>query len=81
MIKRWFRNADRHTGEFHFLHNIEFLLAIFMLALYSRIFLYFFLSFALHIAADYYMKVRQTKSFGIKDFSVVLRLLNMENKK
>ncbi len=76
MIKRWFETSDKHTGEFHFLHNIEFLVAIFALALYSKIFYYLFLSFALHLASDYYLKVRQTKSFDIRDFSVIMHLLS-----
>lgn len=81
MLKRWYKTADIHTGEFHFLHNIEFLIVVFLLALYSKIFYYLLLSFALHIAADYYMKVRHTKSFDIKDFSVILHFLNRKKNK
>lgn len=79
MVARWFRNADKHTGEFHFLHNIEILLAIFLLALYSKIFIYLFISFLLHIVADYYIKVKQTKSFSIRDFSIILYALNRKS--
>lgn len=80
MLKRWYKTADIYTGEFHFLHNIEFLIAVFLLALYSKIFYYLFLSLALHIAADYYIKVRHTKSFNINEFSVIMHFLNRKKK-
>lgn len=81
MLKRWYKTADIYTGEFHFLHNIEILFTVFLLALYSKIFYYLFISFTLHLAADYYMKVRHTKSFSINGFSIILHILNKKKHK
>lgn len=80
MLKRGYKTADIYTGQFHFLHNIEFLIAILLLSIYSKIFYYLFISFTLHLAADYYMKVRNTKSLSMNDFSIILRILNRKKK-
>jgi hypothetical protein len=75
MIVNWFKSADIYTGEFHFLHNIEFLFIMLALSFFSKNLLYLFLSFTMHLATDYYMKVRHTNSFRIDDFSIILRTI------